>query len=451
MNGKLPKLVKRQAYNDYSKFEKDIPAVLNRLINTKRGDLKQVSQETGIPYSTISRWHQQLGKNTRFNPLDRKWGQHSRIFTDAEEDAIADYIFENYIQKGSYFTDEDFVEIAMEAWREKYIPILNSTDPDEKKKFKPFSCSRGFIQDFKYHHMFSSKVFHIKRRANPDSDIETKFMNEMKELFNNVPHDRILNADETGWKLFPRGILTWGETGIDNVSRNGSINDKSQVTILATITAHNQKLPLLFVAQGQTERCEEGQLGDIGYHWKTHSSTGWVTDDVFSFYLHKLREFYDDDKEIHLVMDLYPSHITEKIKEDASALGIVFHFIPAGLTDYYQPLDRTIFGILKAKARKLFRVRQQGEADLSATKADACQDMIAAWEGISYIHISQAWELYTEEAETVPSTVHRIAHEQLIKHHIEEVKRIRKESIQKRIETRYGYKDNDGTYKGVSF
>ena len=115
MNTKLPKLVKRQAYNDYSKFEKDIPAVLNRLINTQRGDLQQVSQETGIPYSTISRWHQQLCKNTRFNPLDRKWGQHSRIFTGEEEDSIADYIITNYIQQGAYFTDEDFVEIATEA------------------------------------------------------------------------------------------------------------------------------------------------------------------------------------------------------------------------------------------------------------------------------------------------------------------------------------------------
>ena len=81
MNRPLNRIIKRQSYNDYSKFADSIPAVLERLINTKRGDLAEVSNQTGIPYSTISRWHQALGKNTRFNPLDRKWGQHKRIFT----------------------------------------------------------------------------------------------------------------------------------------------------------------------------------------------------------------------------------------------------------------------------------------------------------------------------------------------------------------------------------
>ena len=383
------------------------------------------------------------------NPLDRKWGQHSRIFTGEEEDSIADYIITNYIQQGAYFTDEDFVEIATEAWREKYIPIMNSSDEEERKKFKPFSCSRGFIQDFKYHHMFSSKTFHIKRRADPKSEKEKKFMDEMSALFNQVPHNRILNADETGWRLFPKGVLSWGETGVDNMSRNGDINDKSQVTVLATITADNQKLPLLFVAQGQTARCEDSQIGDVSYHWKTHSPSGWVTDDVFSFYLHRLREFYEDDAELHLIMDLYPSHLTPKIKQEASDLGIIFHLIPAGLTDYYQPLDRRIFGIIKAKARKLFRIRQKGEANMHATKAQACQDMVAAWEGIHYTWISQAWDLYTDEAEMVPSIVERKANEQLLRHHIQEVKRIRKESIQKRLQTRYADRDGE-TYKDLS-
>ena len=58
-------------------------------------------------------------------------------------------------------------------------------------------------------------------------------MKEMKEVFDNVPHDHILNADETGWKLLPKGILTWGETGVDNLSKQAKINDKTQITVLA--------------------------------------------------------------------------------------------------------------------------------------------------------------------------------------------------------------------------
>ena len=215
----LPKLVKRRPYIDYSQFQDKIPAILNRLINTKRGDITKVQNETGIPYSTLSRWHQQLCKNTRFNPLDRKWGQSKRIFTDAEEDSIADYITQNYILKGLHFTDEDFKEIAMKAHDEKYFHFLNSDDLNGRKKYKEFHCSAGFIADFKYHHGFSSKVFHAKRRSNPNNEVEKKFLADMSNLFATVDHELIINVDETGWRLFPKGILTWGQTGRYNTSR----------------------------------------------------------------------------------------------------------------------------------------------------------------------------------------------------------------------------------------
>lgn len=445
MTQTLPKLVKRQSYNDYSKFEDKIPMVLQRLVNTRRGELVSVSNETGIPYSTISRWHQQLGKNTRFNPLDRKWGLHRRIFTDEEEDSIADYIMINYIQPGRYFTDEDFKEIAYQAWKEKYLPYLNSENPEDQKKFREFHCSQGFIHDFKYHHRFSSKIFHIKRRANPNSELEKKFLQEMAELFVKVPHDRILNADETGWKLFPKGILTWGETGADNLSREGVINDKSQVTILATITAAYTKLPLLFIAQGKTEQVENSQIGDVGYHWRTHTESGWVTDEAFSFYLHKLREFFDDDAPIHLLLDLYPSHMTESIKSDAEQLNIVLHIIPAGMTDFYQPLDRKIFGVLKAKARKLFRQRHAGDSSIHGTKQEACADMVAAWESLSRYSLVSSWDLYTdvENPDEIPAVLEKRREEEIMNHHRQRVAEARKDSIRKRIATRSeGYKDD---------
>ena len=119
---------------------------------------------------------------------------------------------------------------------------------------------------------FPQKCFHIKRRSDPDHEIQTKFLKEMKEVFDNVPLDHILNADETGWKLMPKGILTWGETGVDNLTRQAKINDKSQITVLATITTANTKLPL--------------------------------SDQAFRFYLHKLREHYDDNNPLHLVFYL---------------------------------------------------------------------------------------------------------------------------------------------------
>ena len=440
MTRPLPKYFKRHRYNDYSKISDDMPEILQRLSKTPRGGLSQVADETGIPLSTLSRWHQGLIKNPNFNPLDRKWGEHRRIFTDEEEDSLADFIMENYIIPGLHFTDADFKDLAMQAWYEKYMPMLESEDEEVRKQYKEFHCSAGFIADFKYHHMFSSKVFHLKRRSDPNSEVEKKFMEEMKELFRTVPLDRILNADESGWKLLPKGLLTWGETGVDNMSRQGNVNDKSQVTVLATITASKTKLPLLFVAQGKTTQVENSQIGDVGYHWKAHSESGWVTDEVFSYYLHKIREHFNDDDPLHLVMDLYPSHMTDRVLQDAKDLNIIIHIIPAGLTDVYQPLDRKIFGILKAKARYYFRMRRELGKPITATKAEACQDMVKAWEGVLSGMIGSAWEIYIEDENT---SLQKVQNDKLKAHHREYVAQLREESIRRRIERRSeeGYKD----------
>lgn len=439
----LPRLIKRGSYNDYSKYNDVIPAVLQRLLNTKRGDIMKVHEETGIPYSTLSHWHQQLCKNTHFNPLNPKYGYHRKIFTDDEEDSIADFILKNYINEGLHFTDEDFKEIAMIAWQEKYLPFLNSEDENERKKFKNFTCSAGYIADFKLHHRFSTKAFHLKRRSNPNNEIEKRFMDDMKNLFSTVHLSRILNADETGWRLFPKGILGWGETGKDNVTRQATINEKTQVTVLATICADYTKLPLLFIAQGKTALVETTQIGDVSYHWKTHTESGWMNDEAFAFYLRKLREFYNDDETLHLIIDLYPAHMTDKVYEEAAALNIKLHIIPAGMTDVYQPLDRKIFGVMKAKARKMFRQRHTLGQPITATKLDACQDMCSAWESVGYVALSSAWSIYVENSEQTPIEAERQRTEEIHAHHASFVKslRIRRRKVQN---------DDSDEYKSLS-
>ena len=83
------------------------------------------------------------------------------------------------------------------------------------------------------------------------------YFDRVVELLTIVPKQRILNCDETGWKLFPPGILTWAETGHYNITREGKVEEKAQITAIATVTAAYTKLPLMFVAQGKTATVEE--------------------------------------------------------------------------------------------------------------------------------------------------------------------------------------------------
>jgi hypothetical protein len=54
----------------------------------------------------------------------------------------------------------------------------------------------------------------------------------------------VLNCDETGWKLYPNSILTWADTGSQNMGISITGNEKDALTVLATVSLTGQKLPL---------------------------------------------------------------------------------------------------------------------------------------------------------------------------------------------------------------
>ena len=86
---------------------------------------------------------------------------------------------------------------------------------------------------------------------------------------------------------------------------------------------------------------------------KTYLEKGWTNDDTFYQYLNYLRSYFNDNNEIHVILDIFSAHRSETTKKLAKDLNIILHYIPAGFTDMYQPLDTTIFAVLKAYIKKL--------------------------------------------------------------------------------------------------
>jgi hypothetical protein len=149
--------------------------------------------------------------------------------------------------------------------------------------------------------------------------------------------DLVLNCDESSWKLYPTGILTWAETGSQNVAVPITGSEKDAITVMATITFGGKKLPLYILAKGITTRCEVSQLGELGDHSCDHSPTGWMTEKTMIHYWGWLREELNQVRgreELHdLIMDIYPVHVMESVRLHARLLGFRVHFIPSGLTD----------------------------------------------------------------------------------------------------------------------
>ena len=233
-----------------------------------------IARKYKIPRSTVYYWNSRLDHDSSYTPLESKCGRHLRVFTDEQEIELARRIREQYIYKHVYFTNQDFRELAISYWNELNIS-------------KPFNCSDGFITAFKKRHKFCSKRPHLKRRPKTEWKSEEAWKAEIRDLLrrDDVSLDYVLNCDETSWRLFPNGLLTWSEPGAENVSVTIDGDEKAAISVLATISANGHKMPLFIVAKGSTDRVEQSQLGNVGYHWRCHSPSGWMTSDIFGLYL----------------------------------------------------------------------------------------------------------------------------------------------------------------------
>jgi hypothetical protein len=81
------------------------------------------------------------------------------------------------------------------------------------------------------------------------------------------------------------------------------------------------------------------------------------------------------------------------VKAEAARLGIRLYFIPAGFTDELQPLDRYVFGVLKAMCRRMFHRFTEVVND-TVRKPDAVEFMVAAWEEVDENVMRKEWGIY---------------------------------------------------------
>jgi hypothetical protein len=110
------------------------------------------------------------------------------------------------------------------------------------------------------------------------------------------PLERILNTDETSWKLINNRMVTVGDRSAERVACEFDGNVKACWTVMASIDAAGSKLPLWIICRGKTLRCEASLRHRFtpevrrGRLVLTHHESGWTDRRVALEYLHWLSE-----------------------------------------------------------------------------------------------------------------------------------------------------------------
>jgi hypothetical protein len=292
---------------------------------------------------------------------------------------------ENYVNKGLYYSDSDFKLDCL-----KFYHRINAGAMPPPSDFK---ASRHFIQSFRYRHRMRLRRPSLKRRRVASREEIDQFVARVQSLIEQYPAERILNIDETNWRAVAAGFLTWAKAGTESVQCQIDNDEKQGVTAIAAIDFAGNKLPLTIIGKGKTERCLKGY--DLPPEvWTSTSETGWTTSDVMCWYFACLREREFPEGPIILLLDCYSAHRCNLVRAAAQQWGIELVFIPPGCTNLLQPLDRHVFGVLKAHARKLWRVQYHSSHGGKTTRPMMAGNLVEAWKRITPEVIESAWDCY---------------------------------------------------------
>jgi hypothetical protein len=92
-----------------------------------------------------------------------------------------------------------------------------------------------------------------------------------------------------------------------------------------------------------------------------------------------------------LIWDVYAAHREKGVKAYAARKGIGLLYIPPGVTDTYQPLDRSIFGSLKTCARTRFDDLWVEDPSCELILVDAIEVLLEAWAAVTQEEVLKAW------------------------------------------------------------
>jgi hypothetical protein len=250
-------------------------------------------------------------------------------------------------------------------------------------------------------HDLSFQITHPDKRTNPNDPIVAEFYTTIQVRFQVSGRRKVFNMDETCWRVVDGVRRTAAKKNSKSVKVKFGVSPKSSVTVIATISAAGEKLPLWVVESGTTEKCLLKFRGDrtvdaaIGKSLiLTYSENGWTTRDVAIKYLRWLRVKVAGP--LTLVWDVFAAHRDAKVVEEAKTLDIFLVFVPAGQTDEHQPLDVGCFAPLKARARKAFdetfEVEQPPDADNKWYLRWSIKTLLGCWQAADEEEIRHAWD-----------------------------------------------------------
>lgn len=168
--------------------------------------------------------------------------------------------------------------------------------------------------------------------------------------------EKIYNIDETGLSTVQCPSKIIAPRGDKQVGIVTSAERGSNVTLISAINAVGNHVPPMMVfprVNFKDHMLIGAPPGTVG----AAAPSGWSNDNIFSQYFDHLISFVKPsiNDRILIILDNHSTHCTVEIIDKARENGIILLTFPPHTSHKLQPLDRTVFGSLKAHYNRAVR------------------------------------------------------------------------------------------------
>ena len=302
------------------------------------------SRELGhnVPESTVRNWKKIYLNQLRDGPVEKlaekRKGRPTKLPTDGDK-IVRSNVLSQY-KTGANVSAQKVLAIGREVLRKKYPNVARS-----------LKLGRAWAQSiFRRMNFVLRKVTKASRQ--PPEDIEaakSKFFRRIKRavMRHDIPKRLIINIDQVGFQMVPRGDFTMAPRGAKQVCQIGA-KDKRMITGLLGCTMTGRLLPPQLIYKGKTDRCHPDHVFPEDWH-VTHNESHWSDGLTMEQYVKEVlipfigdvkHTFdYDEDQKALLILDTFAAHCTEEFQDLLNAANIEYVYVPPGTTDELQPLD----------------------------------------------------------------------------------------------------------------
>ena len=348
------------------------------------GTIAQISKATTIPEPTVREWRRRCLQDPSYRPYQNR-NEHRLAFTREEEERIYRRLVSDFISQNKYCPINVIRSIALQEY-------------GNEDGVRRFVCSNRWVKRFMKRWKLSFRKCHDRKRPpSVDDELVCRFHLDIDAAIEQHGREGLVNVDETSWRVIDHRWKTLAVTGAENVQCHWQSDPKMCVTAICGIDAAGGKLPVWVIADGVTERCEAkfrehpvlSEFIRKGELVITHSPKGWCNNQICIQYLKWLANF--KKRPLFLVWDVFAAHRDDKVVNKAAKLDIGIGFIPPGMTDRYQPLDRRLFGAVKSRARARFDSKSCSP-DHDPDLLTALETLVNVWRSVTQEEIIDAWD-----------------------------------------------------------